>query len=217
MKIELKILFPALLVLIQLCFSYSVTGKVVAVKDGDTIEILNNDQTYRLRLDGVDCPEKNQAFGQKAKEFTSSLCFGKTVRAEISENDRYGRYISRVYLTDKKSLNEELLKAGMAWHYKEYNRETKLADMELSAKSRKLGLWADKNPVPPWNFRKNINSTDSPALNATGNFIGSANSSKFHTLSCEWSKKISKNNIIYFKTRDEAIKAGYKPCRSCNP
>lgn len=217
MKNSSFLLIFLLVSVMQFVFGYSISGKVIAVKDGDTIEILQDNKPYRLRLDGVDCPEKNQAYGQKAKEFTSNLCFGHTVRAEISENDKYGRFISRVFLSDGRILNEELLKSGYAWHYKEYNKERRLADMEDQARYKKIGLWADKDPVPPWNFRKNINSSDKPVAAVNGNFVGSANSSKFHTMSCEWGKKISKNNAIYFKTREDAVRNGYKPCKSCKP
>ncbi|MDD2229958.1 MAG: thermonuclease family protein [Candidatus Cloacimonetes bacterium] len=141
----------------MLAFSISaktVQGKVTAVKDGDTIVVLQNRSTYTIRLDGIDCPEKKQAFGQQAKNFVSMQVFGKQVRVEYQQKDRYQRYLGTVYYATSKNLNQELLKAGLAWHYKHYNKDAVLARLESIARNNKRGLWADKNPTPPWDFRK---------------------------------------------------------------
>jgi micrococcal nuclease len=216
MKNFIRIAFAAVILLAGACFCYEITGKVIGVKDGDTIEILKDITPVTLRLDGIDCPEKRQDFGQKAKEYTSSLCFGKTVKAVISDKDKYDRLIAKVILPDGKILNDEILKAGFAWHFKKYNSEKRTADMETAARSKRIGLWAGKDPVPPWDYRHGGNN-DSKAPPVTGNFVGSAGSGKFHKLSCEWGKKIPNSNRIYFKTREEALKQDYKPCKVCNP
>ncbi|MEJ6982402.1 thermonuclease family protein [Pedobacter sp. P351] len=110
------------------------TGKVVAVADGDTITILNsNFQQVKIRLHGIDCPEKSQDFGQKA---TSDLCYGKTVEVQALDTDRYGRTIGLVKLPDGKVLNKELLKAGLAWHYKHYDKSADFASLEETAKKK---------------------------------------------------------------------------------
>lgn len=132
----------------------TIQGKVTAVKDGDTIVVLQNRTTYTIRLDGIDCPEKKQAFGQQAKNFVSTQVFGKQVRVEYKQKDRYQRYLGMVYYGKSRSLNQELLKAGLAWHYKQYNKDAALARLESIARSNKRGLWVDKNPFPPWDFRK---------------------------------------------------------------
>ncbi|NEM97068.1 thermonuclease family protein [Pontibacter burrus] len=133
--------------------------KVVAVKDGDTIELLRNGETIKVRLYGVDSPEKNQDFGQRARQFTSDLAFGKTVRLIEHNKDRYGRVVGTIILPDGRSLNEELVKNGFAWHYKAYSKDKNLANMEADARRYKRGLWEAPNPVAPWDFRKTERET----------------------------------------------------------
>lgn len=129
------------------------TGKVVAVLDGDTIEVLRHGKAERIRLRGVDCPEKKQPFGQKAKQFTSSLVFGKTVTVVPSEKGRYGRTIGDVFLPTGVNLSYELVKAGLAWWYHKYSDDVVLAALELEAQVAKRGLWIDPHPIPPWEYR----------------------------------------------------------------
>jgi len=129
-------------------------GKVTSVKDGDTIEILQHRKAYRIRLNGIDCPEKRQAYGMQAKQFTAKLCFGKTVSAKVYNQDRYKRYVADIILPNGSVLNKELLRAGLAWHYKHYSKDKVLAALEEEAKAKKAGLWADKAPVPPWKYRR---------------------------------------------------------------
>ncbi|GAB3201387.1 endonuclease YncB(thermonuclease family) [Pontibacter aydingkolensis] len=135
--------------------------KVVGVKDGDTIVLLVNGEEVTVRLYGVDTPEKNQAFGQRAKQFTSDMVFGKQVRLIVNNKDRYGRTVGTIILPDGRSLNEELVKNGFAWHYKAYSKDVNLANAEADARRFKRGLWADPDPVAPWDFRKNKTSNTS--------------------------------------------------------
>lgn len=128
--------------------------KVVAVKDGDTIELLQNGKAVTVRLYGVDTPEKNQDYGQRARQFTSSLVFNKYVRLIAHNKDRYGRTVGTIILPDGRSLNEELVRNGYAWHYKAYSNDKNLANLEVDARRFKRGLWQDPNPTPPWDFRK---------------------------------------------------------------
>lgn len=129
-------------------------GKVVGVTDGDTITVLLQDNTtVKIRLEGIDCPETKQDFGQKAKQATSELCFGKAVRVVKSGEDRYGRTLGFVFV-DGVCVNEELLKKGMAWHYKKYNQNEKLAKLEEEARREKAGLWSQPDTIAPWDFRK---------------------------------------------------------------
>jgi micrococcal nuclease len=131
------------------------TGKVVAVKDGDTLEVLTGGVAVRVRLSGIDCPEKGQAFGQRAKQAASDLTFGKTVEVRDTGRDRYGRTVGEVMLQDGRSLNRELVRAGLAWWYRQYaKKDADLARLEKEAREAKLGLWADADPLPPWNWRK---------------------------------------------------------------
>jgi endonuclease YncB( thermonuclease family) len=131
------------------------TGKVVGVADGDTITVLRDKTPVKIRLHGVDAPEKAQPFGEKAKQLTSSLVFGKDVRVEVVTRDKYGRTVGRVYVVNPPAcLEEELVKAGLAWWYRQYSaKDKKLAQLEEEARKAKRGLWADPNPTPPWEWR----------------------------------------------------------------
>jgi micrococcal nuclease len=133
----------------------TINGKIVGVTDGDTVKLLTADFTeIKVRLEGIDCPEKNQAFGQKAKQYASDLCFDKQVTLQKTGEDKYGRTLGYIILPDGRNLNKEILKAGYAWHYKRYNQSRELAELEEQAKASKKGLWSDPNPVVPWDFRK---------------------------------------------------------------
>jgi len=101
----------------------------------------------------IDCPEKSQPYGQKAKQFTADMVAGKTVKVWETDTDRYGRIVGFVFVGDK-NLNKELLSAGLAWHYKKYSRDPELAKLEFEARSAKIGLWSEVSPVVPWEWRK---------------------------------------------------------------
>ncbi|OKS87654.1 thermonuclease family protein [Mucilaginibacter polytrichastri] len=130
--------------------------KVVKIKDGDTIVVLTKDnQMITVRLAEVDCPEKSQAFGQAARQFTANLCFGKGVKLQGNEHDRYGRTIALVILDNGTNVNYELVKNGYAWQYSQYSKNNPiLAGYQQQAQMQKLGLWQDANPTPPWEFRR---------------------------------------------------------------
>jgi micrococcal nuclease len=130
------------------------TGTVVSVHDGDTITLLQGKTQYKIRLDGIDCPELGQAFGNNARQFTSDMVFQKKVNVYYSSKDRYRRYLGTVMDREGKNLNRELLKAGLAWHYKHYSDDVILAGLESKARRAKLGLWADPGAIPPWEFRE---------------------------------------------------------------
>ncbi|SFQ68401.1 thermonuclease family protein [Flavobacterium akiainvivens] len=132
------------------------TGKVTAIKDGDTFEVLYDGEPERVRLAEIDCPESAQPYGKKAKQFASDLCFGKTVTvASGSKRDRYGRVVGTVTTEDGVNVNEALVKAGYAWHYKDYSDNAQIGVFEEEARQKGLGLWADSKPTPPWEWRKN--------------------------------------------------------------
>jgi endonuclease YncB( thermonuclease family) len=143
---------------VVILFAYLNSGhfycKVVRVIDGDTIVVLvTQNEQIKIRLEGIDCPESDQDYGSRAKQVTSDLCFGKQVKIIQSGTDRYNRILAFVYIGDV-CINEELLKQGMAWHYKKYNQDENLAQLEWTARNNKVGLWSMKNPIAPWDFRK---------------------------------------------------------------
>ncbi|WP_066504626.1 thermonuclease family protein [Rufibacter sp. DG15C] len=129
--------------------------RVIAIKDGDTIELLKDGQPLRVRLYGIDAPEKNQDFGTRARQFISELCFGKDVRLEVKDIDRYGRTVGIIYLPDGRNLNYEMVKNGFAWHYKAYSKDPELGRLEEEARLDKRGLWDWPSPLAPWEFRNN--------------------------------------------------------------
>ena len=139
----------------------TITGLVVGVADGDTITVLDADKVqHKIRLAGIDAPEKKQAFGNRSKESLSDLAFDKTVNVETDKRDRYGRQIGKV-LVNGRDVNLVQIERGMAWFYRKYQREQSPNDQRLyeaaedAAKADKRGLWRDADPMPPWEFRHN--------------------------------------------------------------
>lgn len=137
----------------------TLTGRVVAVADGDTITVLDSlNQQHKIRLAGIDAPEKKQAFGQVSKQHLADLAFGKLVDVEWFKHDKYRRVIGKVRVGTQ-DANLEQVKAGLAWHYKKYEAEQAPADRrqyseaEESARLKRVGLWRDSSPIPPWDFR----------------------------------------------------------------
>ena len=131
------------------------TAKVISIKDGDTIEVLLNGKPQRIRLAHIDCPEKNQPFGTKAKSFTSASCFGQLVTlSHTRQYDRNKRLIAEVILPNRDTLNRELVKAGLAWHYKKYSTDSAYSLLEKEARLAKKGLWVEREAVAPWLWRK---------------------------------------------------------------
>jgi micrococcal nuclease len=129
--------------------------QVIAIADGDTFTILTKDfQQVKIRLYGIDCPEKKQGFGNVAKQRLSELIFGKSVKLKITGLDRYKRSIAFVYDESGTCINEELLKEGLAWHFLKYDNNPYWDDLEEQAREQKLGLWSMANPVAPWDWRK---------------------------------------------------------------
>jgi micrococcal nuclease len=133
-----------------------ISGKVISIRDGDTIEILFEGKSLPIRLAHVDCPEvkKKQPFGKAAKQFTSDLCFGQNVIVQNQNKfDRYKRLIGVVFNQNGVNINKELIKAGFAWHYTKYSKDHEYAELEINAKAQKVGLWGDESPIPPWDWR----------------------------------------------------------------
>ena len=133
------------------------SGKVISVTDGDTIDILYDNKPLRIRLEHIDCPEirKKQPYGAAAKKFTSDKCFGQVVSIKHrNQIDRNKRLIGEVINADGLNVNKALVKAGLAWHFIKYSSSQEYAALEKAARAMKVGLWTDPNPTPPWNWRK---------------------------------------------------------------
>ena len=149
----------------------TLSGTVVGVADGDTITVLDaNREQHKIRLGAIDAPEKAQPFGQRSKEFMSAMVFGKDVDVQWQKHDRYQRIVGKVMVADPncrtsycpKTLDAGLaqITVGLAWWYQKYAKEQSPEDAgryefaEHEARAKRAGLWADGNPVPPWDWRK---------------------------------------------------------------
>ena len=113
----------------------------MGVSDGNTVTVLHNGKGERIRLHGIDYPVKRQAFGKRAKQFTSNLVFAKTVTVQVLDRDRYGRTVGVVLLPDGRSLNHELVRAGLAWMYRRYTNDQSLTDLEQEARVARRRLF----------------------------------------------------------------------------
>lgn len=145
---------------IQIANADTIMGRVVGVADGDTITVLDSNNTqFKVRLAGIDAPEKRQAFGNVAKKSLSDLVFDKQVTVDWKKLDHYGRTVGKVVINGQ-DINLEQINRGMAWFYKKYQNELVLDDRlsylhaQEFAESNKSGLWIDADPVAPWDFRK---------------------------------------------------------------
>lgn len=154
------LLFVASLLVVAPATSDTLHGRVVGVSDGDTVTVLDSTNTQvKIRLLGIDAPEKKQSFGSKSKESLSNLVFSKQVTVEYSKKDKYGRTVGKI-IVDGIDANLEQVKAGMAWHYKKYQKEQSAEDRVLysiaeeQARREAQGLWVDREPTPPWDWRK---------------------------------------------------------------
>lgn len=153
---RIALLFSVVIIacLSALALAEKFSGKCVKVLDGDTIEVMHGNTAERIRLDGIDCPEKSQDFGKRAKEFTAQQTYGQNVTILTHNADRYGRTIGRVILPDGRDLNAELVRKGLAWWYRRYSSDTALAELEQNARRTKVGLWSISDPTPPWLYRR---------------------------------------------------------------
>jgi micrococcal nuclease len=218
------------------CLSKVHTGKVIGVADGDTITVLQGKKQYKIRLYGIDCPEKSQAYGKQAKQFVSKLTFGKTVELTAYDVDRYKRIVAVVRVGGF-NVNEALIKNGYAWRYTKYCKESFCDDWistEYTARSMKLGLWRDKNPMPPWEWRHSPQKKKQVVSNQAGrerqkqayqkqkaqqvsssggSLHGNRKSHKYHNAGCRWYN--CKNCTKNFGSASEARSAGYSACGKC--
>jgi endonuclease YncB( thermonuclease family) len=147
----------------------TLTGRIVGVSDGDTVTLLDAQKGQtKIRLTGIDAPEKKMAFGQRAKEHLSDLVFGKAVQVETDKLDRYGRTLGKIVISHR-DVNLAMVQAGLAWHYKKYQNEQSASDRllyahaEEQARQQRAGLWRDPQPVPPWEWRKSGRRADEVA------------------------------------------------------
>ncbi|MFN0139882.1 MAG: thermonuclease family protein [Pyrinomonadaceae bacterium] len=197
----------------------TILGHVVGVNDGDTITVYDGKEQHRIRLAGIDAPESDQAFGQESKRNLSSMVLNRTVTVFTHKTDQNGRPVGKV-ICEGTDVNLEQVKAGLAWHFKQYQNEqsqidrTNYADAEATAKAARLGLWADSKAIPPRDHR-NANDANNIQSVPEGAIIGNRNSLIYHTPGCSTYGKVSPKNQMIFKSVQEAEAAGYRRAKNC--
>ncbi|SPP64734.1 thermonuclease family protein [Nitrospira lenta] len=215
-------------------FAGEFAGRVVGVIDGDTIDVLHDGQTERIRLNGIDTPEKGQDYGRRAKQFAEDFLAKQEVRVLAHGADKYGRTIGDVFLSDGTHLNKELVKAGLAWWYCRHSSDESLKQLEEEARDAKRGLWKDPVPIPPWVYRKlqrkqvpDVSDFDCPGQTVSralesasteslaSSVIGNRRSHIFHRADCPGYGKVSAGNRVTFESIEAAEEAGYRLAGNC--
>lgn len=160
-------LFRYLLCIVSISYCNAVFASrlevnVVGVTDGDTLVVLDKDKVQnKVRIAGIDAPEKKQAFGHRAQQALASVVYRRDVLLDVYKKDRYGRLIAKIWLAGR-DVGLDLVEEGFAWHYKAYAYEQERLDREryavaeLAARKRRAGLWAEPTPMPPWEFRHQL-------------------------------------------------------------
>ncbi len=160
-RMVVRVITLGLLVCLSIAtFADTLTGKVVKITDGDTLYVLDsNYKQHKIRLAGIDAPERKQAYGLAFRKHLASIVAGPQVTVEYQKRDRYGRIVGKVWINGVDACLEQV-KAGFAWHYKKYQHEQSLEDQrlyaeaEIRAREDRLGLWRENNPNPPWEYRR---------------------------------------------------------------
>jgi endonuclease YncB( thermonuclease family) len=205
-------------------------AKIISITDGDTVDVLDQEnQTRVIRLAGIDAPEHDQAFGTESTQHLAELIAGKAVTLECGNERSYGRLICKILLPDGEDVCLDQLKAGMAWHYKQYQDEQSPADRaayagaECTAMQAHTGLWSDPHPVQPQDFRHGTNSplllgADGCRISSepvSGPVVGNARSHIFEWPTCPYYADMSPANEVAFASPQAALAAGYRPARNC--
>lgn len=145
----------------------TVSGRVISIIDGDTYDLLiEGNRTLRIRMEGIDAPERGMPFYRVSRNFLSQLCYNEVVKVAITDIDDHDRYVAYSYLSDGRELGQEMIRAGLAWHFKRYNSDDILSELELEARTLKKGLWVDKDPMAPWTVRSLRRQGNSPNFNS---------------------------------------------------
>jgi endonuclease YncB( thermonuclease family) len=156
----LKLLFPSIISFIFLSCNLNsevnggrIAGNVVRIVDGDTYDIIVDGKQTRIRMFGIDAPERGMDYYKVSKQYLGELCMNQGIHLEIVNTDRYGRIVAKSFLADGRELGAEMIRAGMAWHFKRYSDDEVLATLETTARENQVGLWSISNPIPPWDYR----------------------------------------------------------------
>jgi micrococcal nuclease len=212
-----------LLLILPPASSWAWQGKVVDISNGDAITVLHDGKEEKVFLYGINCPRQRQNFGPESKNFTSQMVTGRIVEVKPMLVDSSGRTIVIVSV-DGMSLNEELVKAGLASVLVQYCRDT-FCPMWIrnqeEAQIKKIGLWSTENLTPPSEFRRENKPLENTLPNSSSpkqtseEVHGDIVTHVFHSPGCR--NYDCPNCIAHFKSRNQALRAGYKPCGECNP
>ena len=203
------------------------TGKVVGIRTGDALSVLRQGQVVQVRLYGVACPEPQQAFGTLARQFTRDVAFRQTVAVVVDAvamdaTNRRGQLIAAVQLPNGRDLSQALVQAGYAWHDTRYApHDKRLAQLQAEAQAAQRGLWADANPVPPWEWRQRQQppaSAEAPQGTASSQavIIGNRRDKVYYWPGCPEYNKVPRRNRVEFQDREAAEQAGYRPAENCS-
>jgi endonuclease YncB( thermonuclease family) len=218
-----------LLALVYLCpvvEGQRISGRVVKVSDGDTFTLLDeNNSQIRVRLYGIDCPEKGQDFGERARLKTAEYIAGKTVSVDVIDTDRYGRKVGIVHVGGS-ALNEILVTNGLAWNYEAYNKLylERYRNIERQARAARIGLWSQSNPVAPWEYRRGSSSKSEDTKKTAERTKPDLKSQKviiclgksaytYHRHSCGGLSRCRSGTATI--TVSDAKSRGYRPCKIC--
>ncbi len=205
-------------------FANNVTGTVVAVSSGDTFTIqIGDGKLFKVRLMEVDAPEPSQAFGRQARLFTENLLMGNKVSVQFDTIDKYKRLIGKATLSDGRIVNQELLRQGLAWHYRVHSPENEnFRELEYRAWKTKAGLWIDPSASPPWKYRQEPGFLDPPGNGLRMDYdhilsyglIGDRKTKHYKWPACLNYPKNSKEFVLFGNFK-EALTAGYRASPDC--
>jgi endonuclease YncB( thermonuclease family) len=181
-----------------------ITGKVIAVTDGDTIKVLVDNQPITVRLEGIDAPELRQSFGARSKQALADMLFGKVVTVRKTGDDRFGRTLGIVMVGDV-DANATMVQDGWAWHFKKYNDETRLAELETETRAAKRGLWTEANPLARWDCRARQRTPETRQPNSEALFWLNISSGVRHNERCEHFQNTKRGRLC---TPDEGKACG---------
>jgi micrococcal nuclease len=202
----------------------TINGEVTLVPSGDTLTVkTKHNRAYKVRLSDIDAPEIGQPFGKSSRRLARDLALKKIVRVNYTFKDKYGRLIGKVILPDSKVLNEEILKAGLAWHYRvKHPHSSFLEKLEYNAWQKHLGLWVQEKPIPPWEYRRENRLPKPPSkpenmdydLFLTYGLVGNPKTRVYEWPECKGYPK-NATGYISFGNFLEAENFGYRASRRC--
>src|SRR5262249_4891984 len=199
----------------------TIAGKVVAIADGDTLTVLDDQQRhYKIRRVGIDAPESAQAFGDKARKSLSDLVRGKTVVVTNSKVVRNGWIVGKVTLAGR-DINLEQIRRGYAWFYRAYAKDLGQVDAamyeqaEARAREERRGLWAEPGPLAPWDLRAAQRGQSAERELEAAQIVGDRDSKIYYRSDCPDYLRVSGPNRETFQSEASAVAAGYRKAKSC--